>query len=104
SSLLAYGSKSSAATPLRAILLHFPRGSRSRSPRDDLEIGLPDSPLLLRRVTGLGITADFEQGPQALDSRLWPLGKVGQGAVAHFAGVAEGFAQKDAGRGVAVAD
>ncbi|MFA7233915.1 MAG: hypothetical protein WC076_07375, partial [Terrimicrobiaceae bacterium] len=47
SSLLAYGSKSSAATPLRAILLHFPRGSRSLSPRDDLEIGLPRFPAFI---------------------------------------------------------
>ncbi|MCK9588910.1 MAG: hypothetical protein M0Q93_06040, partial [Terrimicrobiaceae bacterium] len=45
--LLAYGSKSSAATPLRAILLHFPRGSRSRSPRDDLEIRLPRFPAFI---------------------------------------------------------
>ncbi|MFA7235162.1 MAG: hypothetical protein WC076_13740, partial [Terrimicrobiaceae bacterium] len=35
------------ATPLRAILLHFPRGSRSRSPRDDLEIRLPRFPAFI---------------------------------------------------------
>ena len=44
SRLLAYGSKPSAASPLCAIPIHFPRGSRSRSPRDDLEIMLPRFP------------------------------------------------------------
>ena len=47
SSLLAYGSKPSAATPLRAFSLHFPRGSRSLSPRDDLEIPLPRFPAFI---------------------------------------------------------
>ena len=60
---------------------------------------------LARRAAGNhGITAAFEQRPKALDNRLWPLGKVGQGAVANFAGVAIGFTQEEAGRRVAVAD
>ena len=47
SSLLAYGSKSSATTPLCTVPIHFPRGSRSRSPRDDLEITLPRFPAFI---------------------------------------------------------
>ena len=47
SSLLAYGSKSSATTPLCTILIHFPRGSRSLSPLDDLEITLPRFPAFI---------------------------------------------------------
>ena len=47
SSLLAYGSKPSAATPLCAILSHFPRGSRLPPPRDDLEITLPRFPVFI---------------------------------------------------------
>ena len=47
SRLLAYGSKSSATTPLCTVLIHFPRGSRSLSPRDDLEIALPRFPAFI---------------------------------------------------------
>jgi hypothetical protein len=46
----------------------------------------------------------FEQSAQPLDHSLWPFGKIGEGAMTDFAGVAIGFAQKKAGRGVAVGD
>jgi hypothetical protein len=46
----------------------------------------------------------FEKAAQALDDAGGPLGKIGDGAVLDLAGVAVGFAQKDAGRGVAVGD
>ncbi len=45
---------------------------------------------------------EFEKTAQTLHEAGWPLGKIGDGAVLDLAGLAVGFAQEDAGRGVTV--
>ena len=65
SSLLAYGSKPSAATPLCSILPRFPRESRSLPPRDDLEIRLPRFPVIISSLNTAGSPASGSGIPSA---------------------------------------
>jgi hypothetical protein len=58
----------------------------------------------LERVTGRNSSGAFEDVAKSGDLRRRPLGDVGEGAVVNLTVFAEGLAQQDGGRGVAVRD
>ena len=59
---------------------------------------------LRKRSGGSDGSRAFQDGTQGIDLSEGPMGEVGEGAVVDLAVEAEGFAEEDGGRGVAVGD